>query len=239
MSKELPFFKFTANEWLTGDINYESFEMQGLFIAVCSTYWSKDCNITFSKLKQRLSNASADQWDSLIKGGYIKVKGDEINIDFLDEQMNDLSEQHRKKVEAGRKGGKASSKQRSSNAKATVKHKDIDIEEEKDEEEDVDINAPDLFQIFWNLYGNKIEEVKCQREWFNIDHAEYTKIIEHVPKFVNASGKFLCKPINYLEGRRWLDEQLPNYSKEESKDDRYTYYTDEKGERRKRLKGVI
>jgi hypothetical protein len=92
----------------------------------------------------------------------------------------------------------------------------------KEENSKEDINKPDLFQVFWNLYGNKIEEVKCQREWFSIDHAEYPKIIEHVPKFVNASGKFLCKPLNYLEGRRWKDEQLPNYAlKEEPKKERF------------------
>lgn len=93
-----------------------------------------------------------------------------------------------------------------------------------EDEEDLDINKPDLFQIFWNLYGNKVEEVKCQREWFKIDSAEYAKIIEHVPKFVNASGKFLCKPLNYLEGRRWKDEHLPNYTtKEETKKPIETY----------------
>lgn len=93
-----------------------------------------------------------------------------------------------------------------------------------EDEEDVDINEPNLFQIFWNLYGNKVEEVKCQREWFKIDSAEYAKIIEHVPKFVNASGKFLCKPLNYLEGRRWKDEHLPNYTtKEETKKPIETY----------------
>lgn len=76
------------------------------------------------------------------------------------------------------------------------------------------LKQPDLFQVFWNLYGKKEEEVKCQREWAKIDSHEYAKIIEHVPKFVQASGNFLCKPFNYLDGRRWNDEQLPNYAKE-------------------------
>ena len=136
MSKELPFYKFTANEWLTGDICFESFDVQGLFISVCATYWSKDCSITLSRLKQRLSNASEEQWQCLIDGGYIKVDKDNVSISFLDEQMSELSEQHRKKVEAGRKGGEASAKQRSSNAQATVKHRDIEVEVDKDVEVD-------------------------------------------------------------------------------------------------------
>ena len=98
---------------------------------------------------------------------------------------------------------------------------DEDVNKEYIEDE-LDLLKPTEFDEFWNLYGNKIEEVKCKREWFSIDHAEYPKIIEHVPKFVNASGKFLCKPLNYLEGRRWKDEQLPNYaSKEEPKKERF------------------
>ncbi len=72
MSKELPFFKFTATEWLTGDISYESFDVQGLYIAICATYWAKNASITLAKLKQRLSNAKAEQWECLIKGKYIE-----------------------------------------------------------------------------------------------------------------------------------------------------------------------
>lgn len=138
MAKELPFFKFTANEWLTGDIYFEDFDIQGLFSSVCATYWSKDCNITLTKLKQRLSNAKANQWQRLVDGGYIKVDDDNVSISFLDEQIQELSAQRMKKVEAGRKGGKASVKQRLSNAKASVKHKDIDIEVDKDIEVEID-----------------------------------------------------------------------------------------------------
>lgn len=213
MAKELPFFKFTSNEWLTGDINFESFEIQGLFISVCSTYWSKDCNITLTKLKQRLSNASSEMWQSLIDGGYIKVEKDIVRISFLDEQMFELSEQHRKKVEAGRKGGKASVKQRLSKAKASVKHKDIDIE--KDIEED--LLTPTPFDVFWKAYGKNVGLVPSQREWAKIDEREYQKIIDHVPKFVKASGNFLKNPENYLKNKCWLDSELPNYT--DKKDD--------------------
>ena len=72
---------------------------------------------------------------------------------------------------------------------------------------------PDLFEVFWNAYGKKLDKVKCQREWFKIDHPEYHKIIEHAPKFVKASGDFICNPLNYLEGRKWQDEQLPDYNR--------------------------
>ncbi len=129
MAKELPYFKFSANEWLTGDIAFEDLELQGLFIMVCSTYWSKDCTITLTKLKQRLSNAKPMLWDKLTKGNYITVNDDNVSVSFLDEQLQELKEAHAKRVNAGRKGGL-------SNAKAKPKQVDIDedIEVDKDKE---------------------------------------------------------------------------------------------------------
>ena len=32
MAKELPYFRFTAAEWLNDDISLESYELKGLFI---------------------------------------------------------------------------------------------------------------------------------------------------------------------------------------------------------------
>lgn len=211
MAKELPFYKFTATEWLTGDIYFEDFDVQGLFISVCATYWAQDCNITLSRLKQRLSNASSEQWQRLIDANYIKVKNDVVSINFLDEQIKELTEQHKKKVEAGRKGGQASVKQRLSNAKPKVKHIDIDIEKEEEEE---DISLETEFDIFFKAYDKQEGRVPCQREWYKIDAREYAKILIHVGKYVAATPdkKFRKLPVNYLKDRTWLDAELPKQS---------------------------
>lgn len=211
MAKELPFYKFTATEWLTGDIYFENFDIQGLFISVCATYWKQDCDITLSRLKQRLSNASTEQWQRLIDGNYIKVKNDIVSIKFLDEQIRELSDQHKKKVEAGRKGGQASVKQRLSNAQPTLNHKDIDIEEDKEQE-----LKEDLFEKFWTLYAKGVTRIPSQREWLNIDEAEYAKILEHVPKYVRATPKYRKDPVNYLKDRAWLDPELPKQTVSET-----------------------
>ena len=49
MAKELPYFKFFVSEWNDGDITLEDLETQGLFINLCSYYWSNGCKITLSK----------------------------------------------------------------------------------------------------------------------------------------------------------------------------------------------
>ncbi len=58
MAKNFPYFKFTATEWLTGDIVYESLELQGLFINVCALYWQRDGKLTIEDLIRRYKNES-------------------------------------------------------------------------------------------------------------------------------------------------------------------------------------
>ena len=218
MSKELPFYKFTANEWLTGDICFEPFDIQGLFISVCATYWSKDCSITLARLKQRLSNAQEEQWQCLIDGGYIKVENEQVSISFLDEQMNELSEQHRKKVEAGRKGGEASAKQRLSNAKASVKHKDkdVDIEVDKEKEQDKDIPSFDLFLEYALTKEPNIDHSDLKRKydiWIEDDWNDgYGKPIKRWKvKLINTLPHLKkVKPldtISYAEAKKLLDKE--------------------------------
>ena len=42
MAKEIPYFKFFTGEWANGEITAESYEVQGVFINICSLYWDKD-----------------------------------------------------------------------------------------------------------------------------------------------------------------------------------------------------
>ena len=53
MAKDLPYFKFFCSEWNDGDITLETYEHQGLFINICSYYWSNECNVNFDKLLKR------------------------------------------------------------------------------------------------------------------------------------------------------------------------------------------
>lgn len=100
MSKELPYFKFFPNEWITGDITLQSMEVQGLFINVCCTYWSKECRVAMAGLKQRYGEAIT----TLLESGLIKEKGSFAVINFLDEQWVELYNRHQKNVENGVKG---------------------------------------------------------------------------------------------------------------------------------------
>jgi hypothetical protein len=133
MSKELPFFKFNATEWLTGNISYESYEVQGAFIRLCAEYWNRDCSLTTEEAKRRLGND--ELFDVLVSNGYVDSSSATISIDFLNAEYEEIIKSKKRKQEAGRKGGlsraKAMLKQRSSN-------KDIDIDKDIDKDSMVD-----------------------------------------------------------------------------------------------------
>ena len=72
MAKELPFFKFNVSEWLTGNISYESYEIQGVFIKVCCEYWNRGNKLTIQEAKKR--TRTDKQIDYLIENNFIFKK---------------------------------------------------------------------------------------------------------------------------------------------------------------------
>lgn len=123
MSKELPFFKFNATEWITGNISYERYELQGAFIKLCAEYWNRSNDLTKDDAIRRLGNS--DLVEELLKKDYIKQKRSKIEIKFLDNERTEIEAKRLKLSEAGRKGGL-------SKAKATLKHKDKEEDKEKE-----------------------------------------------------------------------------------------------------------
>jgi hypothetical protein len=115
MAKELPYFRFTVQDWQNGKICLESYEMQGLFISICGYYWINDCNITMAMLNKKFSNATS-LLKELIQLDIIKHENrhDKVEIDFLNIQYDLLSEKRKLRQAAGSKGG---------NAKAMLKQK--------------------------------------------------------------------------------------------------------------------
>jgi hypothetical protein len=87
MAKDLPYFKFNVSEWNDGDITICSMEAQGLFINLCSLYWSKEGRLSFSNVKRRFNGCNTTVWEELVNEQIIKLEGDNIFISFLDEQL--------------------------------------------------------------------------------------------------------------------------------------------------------
>jgi hypothetical protein len=179
MSKELPFFKFNATEWITGNISYEPFELQGAFISVCAEYWNRNNNLTIDEAKLRLRNAAIV--DILIEKNYLKTKKNKIVIKFLDKEREEIESKRLKLSESGRKGGlsraKASLKQGSS-IKEEDKDKEYNIAERKQKFASnltsyVDIYGKQMirdFYDYWTEHGEKDKKMRFEKQTsFNLE----------------------------------------------------------------------
>lgn len=154
MSKELPFFKFNATEWITGNISYESFDLQGAFISVCAEYWNRNNCLTIEEAKLRLRNSEIVE--KLIEKNYLKTKKNNLVISFLDLERKEITAKRLKLSESGRKGGL-------SKAKASLKQgssiKEIDKDKEIDKEVKGRFKRPTIEEI----------NVFCLEEKLNLD----------------------------------------------------------------------
>lgn len=153
MSKELPFFKFNATEWITGNISYEPFELQGAFISVCAEYWNRSNDLTIDEAKLRLRNATIVE--ILIEKNYLKTKKNKIVISFLDKERKEIESKRLKLSESGRKGGL-------SKAKASLKQGSSI----KDKEEDKEIKKK-TYSFLASLLEHGFDE-KLSREWVEV-----------------------------------------------------------------------
>ena len=101
MAKDLPYFKFFCSEWNDGDIALEDFNIQGIFINVCSYYWSNECYLSISKLKKRFKHNQEDI-EYLLNNRLIHNENGFTSIHFLDEQQEDRKTTSKKNSEAGK-----------------------------------------------------------------------------------------------------------------------------------------
>ncbi len=103
MAKGFPYFKFIATEWLVGDISFEDYELQGLFISICAIYWQRDGNMTILDVNKR---CKSERVNELVKLNFIKISDGKIQIKFLDEQLIDAGHISKTNSNNGKKGGR-------------------------------------------------------------------------------------------------------------------------------------
>jgi len=67
------------------------------------------------------------------------------------------------------------------------------------------------FEQFWDAYGKKVDKTKAQNKWDRLSTKDQQRAIEHVPGYVRATPdkQFRKNPVTYLNGKCWLDEDLP------------------------------
>ena len=99
--KELPYFKFFPNQWITGSVMFMDLDVQGAFMKICCYYWSKECNVS----REQIKSLVPDHWSKLLDSQLLKIDNDKIKIKWLDEQYAERLKEHKRNVSNGRKVG--------------------------------------------------------------------------------------------------------------------------------------
>ncbi len=196
MSKELPFFKFNATQWLTGNINYESFQVQGAFIRICAEYWNRSNEMSYDDLILRINNAKLV--DYLIEKEYIKVKNKKVFIKFLDEEKEEIGSKRLKLSEAGRKGGLSSVQARLKQGSSIIEE---DKEEDKEEEQKsfkTPKNKQPLLEEVITFFNENNYTTESATKAFNYYH----------PEWRDSQGKKVLNWKQKMRGVWFKDENL-------------------------------
>lgn len=104
MAKELPYFKFEPNQWENGNIQICSREDKGLFMDLCSMYWSRLGDVPLKLAINKLCGGNASAFDSLIQEKIFTVIDGLICIDFLNEQLDEFDGTSKKNSENAKIG---------------------------------------------------------------------------------------------------------------------------------------
>lgn len=75
---------------------------------------------------------------------------------------------------------------------------------------------PDIWPTFsdwWDLYGYKLDRVRCERMWSKMSQQDKEKAMQHTERYVAATftdGRFPSRrhPGTYLYNANWNDEPL-------------------------------
>lgn len=253
MAKDLPYFKFFCSEWNDGDITLESYEAQGVFINICSYYWSNECNVNFDKLLKKFRGCE-DIIDDLSAEGLFKIDDDRnVCISFLDEQKAEREKSREGKV----KGGLASAEKRrlkkeqkvntgsteaqqvlkSSSTESQLLREDKIRREEKREDKKI---KEAYFISFWNTYPNKVSKKKAEEKFLKLSIKEIELIMSTINNFVKYKpfkDYTHPNPMTYLNQERWNDEIKVNgkvVKSEEEKKELVTFYWEHEGRSNKR-----
>jgi len=187
MAKELPYFKFEPNQWENGNIQMLSREDKGLFIDLCSMYWSRLGDLPLKLATQKLCAGNATALNSLCDEKIIEILDGNIFIKFLSEQLNefeDTSKQNSKNAKEGWEKRRKQKEESERNATALNSQCESDaIREDKSKEDKIKniiepINWPELLLFFNNTTNKKCKVVsKKVKEQFNARLKEgFTKV---------------------------------------------------------------
>lgn len=217
MAKGFPYFKFTATEWLTGDIVFEDFELQGIFINVCALYWHRDGKLTIEEIQKRLKTDRLAE----LTDRFFSVSDGFIAINFLDEQLLAANHISKQNSENGKLGGrpkaaKTLEKKPTANRPLTDR-KAKKSKEEEEQEEELNNNIPIHPLLVWikktlpNV--SKLKTQITEEQAKTLTEKYHKKLIqETLEAMENYSGVEKKYTSVYLTLLNWMKNREADYT---------------------------
>ena len=155
---------------------------------------------------------------------------------FILPQISRAKEVSEERAEAGRRGGRASVKQRQANSKqneANGKQSEAtntNTNTNTNTTTTTTTNTPSPFGAFWDAYPKKVRRRGAEREWeaLSPDSDQVAAILSAIEGqkqsalWQREEGRYIPDPSNWLKERRWEDELSPSLPKQERETSSFT-----------------
>lgn len=193
MAKELPYFRFEPSEWDNGNIQICSRESKGLFIDLCSIYWSRLGELPYALALQKLCNGNKDALQELVDAEILGVIEGQIVIEFLDEQLSERGQVSEKRRNAAKKRwSDANALQVESKSNANRREENIKEEKKKEESKTLEWFVNQIDEIY-------LENLKYTHKGKDIQQAvkeAYAHIASDSLRLKNLDGAGAKKLLN-------------------------------------------
>ena len=174
MAKELPYFKFEPNAWENGNIQMLSREDKGLFIDICSMYWSRLGELPEKLVIQKLCGGNTNALNLLCEENIIELIEGNIYIKFLTIQLSEFenkSGQNSKNAKEGWEKRRKQKEESKRNANALNTQSEIDAIREEDIKEDKKKEGNDIPPTAFSMYRSLLylgAEKQLINDWLKV-----------------------------------------------------------------------
>lgn len=207
---KLQWFKFTPTDWIMGKIQRCPEITQARFMRLICLYWNKECVLSFEDAEIEIDK---EHLDILISKKIIKIEDNYLVIEFLNEQLENISETSEKRRKAVLERWAKAKQNDTSVSENNTSVLQNDTEKRREEEEiekkrlEKEKKESD-FIIFWDKYNKKLNLKDSKKKFLSLKQEQIDKIIEVVDNYVLSTPdiKYRKHPTTWLNGECWNDE---------------------------------